>query len=887
MAELYDTQTNAFEEVPDSDVMALFQSGTFGFRRGELIPVIAPDGRTGTIPSDKAAEAFQSGFVYDTERQERLDRIEFEGRDLEAFLAGGARGATLGLSDVLLEKTGLVDKRTLEGLEEHEPGASLGGEIAGTALPLLIPEPTSSAGALARLGSLAVRTAGAPVRAVAKVGIRTRKAVEAGAEALNITNKPLKFAAEKIAARLAEGGTEGALFAGGRAISELALEEPDVLAEQTLSEMGAPVLLKAGEGAIFGALTAGAISGGAEASKKLMGPGFRFLRRKIEQATKRETLRSFAAERAAKSLGATKAQRRIIEERLGRKIFSDDELEIIGGFERMGRDLRNEGIVTGRDTVESSHGKILLRLNQLGKQIEDEYSTLDHVARTRTAGAQIEGIVPSAGPARGPSRLPNTADFDSFIRKEVLNPMASKPTLSSIHKRLSGFMDGWIERQGGSRKIEFGEIWKIRRELDDTINWKSVDASQYNVEAREMRNAMRKFTLDKADEAMTGVETGFADRFRELNRLYSSLSFAKTASDSGVAAGFGNRTISLTDMMAWGFTGAISSSWVAGLSAGAVNKFIVRERGNQILSAVADRMADLGILGIINRRAQFKMDTIVDSLVAGRRIPRDRVARAAVGIQGLLDNAPDVDPETIRAIGGDPTDSDAANAYRATVQELDRISADPERLTSRLADFSTEAVDLPGSAPNTYAALIERAMRAVEYLRTQAARPPNMPNLFAPEWSPTRLQMESFGRTLSAVDDPFSVLAELTTGFPSREGVDTLQAVYPALLDALSNRLLEEYSLTERRPPYDVRINLSRLLRLPLDPAAAPAFVRSMQQRSSSAESEEEAEPEPTPPGAPAVSPSAERLKSDRISERAGERLTSRTETNVGRVSNQ
>ncbi len=893
MAELVNARTNLLEDVPDSDVVALFLAGDFGFQTGELVPVISPDGRVGTIPSERAADAFRNGFAYDENRQERLDRTEFEGRELEAFLAGGARGATLGVSDVLLDKLGIVSKRVTEGLEEHNPGASLGGEIVGTAVPLLIPEPTSSAGAMARLGSLAVRTAGAPVRAVARAGRATKAAVEAGAQTLNITNKPLKFAAEKIAARLAEGGVEGALFAGGRAVSELALEDPEVLAEQTLSEMGLDVLLKAGEGAVFGAVVGGTVGSSVEAakaSKALLSPGFRFLQTKVKQTTTRESLRSFAAERAARALGATKQQRRVIEQRMGQKIFSDDELDYIGGFETLGRDLRSEGVVGGparRLTVGSHLEQIEIRLNQLGKQIEDEYATLDHVATTRTAGrAVVEGLVPSAGPQRLPSRLPKTADFDSFVRKKVLDPIADEPTLSSIHKRLGGFLDGWVARQG--KTMTFDELWKIRRRLDDTINWKVIDANQYNVEARNMRDAIRKFTLDKADEAMEGIEVGFVDRFKELNRLYSSLSFARGAAQSGVAAGLTNRSIGLMDMMTFGFTGAISSSFMAGLAAGAVSKFLIRDRGNAIASIVADRLADLSILGVINRRASFKMDTIVDALVAGRRIPVDRVTRAAVGIQGLLDSAPDAEPEEIRALGGDPSDKDVTNAYRATVAELDKISANPDRLTSRLADFSAAANDLPGNAPNTYSALINRAMQAVEYLRSRAARPPGVPNLFSPRWEPTRLQVESFSTTLNAINDPYSVLAELTAGFPSQEGVDALQGVYPGLLDTLSKRLLAEYAVSEERPPYDVRINLSRLLQTPLDPAARPEFLRSMQQRSVSA-GEEEAEAETPSPisGAPVVSPTAERLKSERISESAGQRLTSRTETTVGRVSNQ
>jgi hypothetical protein len=127
-----------------------------------------------------------------------------------AMASGIARAGTLGLSDVALTKTGLVEPETLKKLEEEAPVSTFGGEMLGG-------------------GATSVLTGGFGLGAIAK-GAVGKAAALAG---------------------------EGALFGSGNAVSDYALGDPDLNAQKVLSHIGM------GAGAALGL---GALAKGIEAA---------------------------------------------------------------------------------------------------------------------------------------------------------------------------------------------------------------------------------------------------------------------------------------------------------------------------------------------------------------------------------------------------------------------------------------------------------------------------------------------------------------------------------------------------------------------------------------------------------------------------------------------
>jgi hypothetical protein len=159
------------------------------------------------------ADGIQIGSMEDIERrgQEEKQKIINEAYDapLSAGVLGAVRGATVGLSDVAIEKLGYDD--TLKGLKEANPKASLVGDVAGTVVPVMLAGPASLAGRLAsKTGAAAISKLGT------QVGSKAAKKIAA--------KYGLKEGAKKKALELGIGSAvEGALYTGGRSLVDEAL----------------------------------------------------------------------------------------------------------------------------------------------------------------------------------------------------------------------------------------------------------------------------------------------------------------------------------------------------------------------------------------------------------------------------------------------------------------------------------------------------------------------------------------------------------------------------------------------------------------------------------------------------------------------------------------
>lgn len=202
------------------------------------IILIDPQGEAREVPSDAAASALDSGWRAPTEA-DRLGRLGQQATDEDyggvgggvgAAVAGGLRGATLGLSDVAMRGLGGEQARMdLEGMREANPGISTASEIGGAIAPALLSGGAlTPAGAAARLG-----------RGITELG--------EGAGALG-----------RIGAATAGGAAEGALYGTGAGVSELALSDDPLTLEHVASTLSSNALF----GAATGGVTGGAFKAG-------------------------------------------------------------------------------------------------------------------------------------------------------------------------------------------------------------------------------------------------------------------------------------------------------------------------------------------------------------------------------------------------------------------------------------------------------------------------------------------------------------------------------------------------------------------------------------------------------------------------------------------------
>lgn len=212
------------------------------------IPVVDHYGNFGTLDPHEAPSAFQSG-AFRPATDEEISNYHDEqnygeglGNSLKAFGAGAGRGATFGLSDQALTKSGLVEPKTLQQLKQRHPIATTAGEVAGIAGSMALAPEMSPVGLLGKAGEAVAEGAAPLAESVA--------GYVANPETSPIINRMLSGAGSQAAG----SAVEGAAYGLGQSVSEQALGDPNLNAEKLMSNVGYGALFGGALGGMFGGL---------------------------------------------------------------------------------------------------------------------------------------------------------------------------------------------------------------------------------------------------------------------------------------------------------------------------------------------------------------------------------------------------------------------------------------------------------------------------------------------------------------------------------------------------------------------------------------------------------------------------------------------------------
>src|ERR1044072_4107102 len=139
---VYDWQSNQWMLVPDHEVTGGVASGRYTFEQGIQVPVVSPDGKMGTMPSERIQEACNNGYRWATDddskawqnrQQEQINEAVYGNQTPAAFGQGFVKGYVPGAT-AIMEGMGALSghgEDVAEGLrqtEERNPGANLAGE---------------------------------------------------------------------------------------------------------------------------------------------------------------------------------------------------------------------------------------------------------------------------------------------------------------------------------------------------------------------------------------------------------------------------------------------------------------------------------------------------------------------------------------------------------------------------------------------------------------------------------------------------------------------------------------------------------------------------------------------------------------------------------------
>lgn len=929
MAKLLNYDTQAEEDVPEADVTAAVASGRYALPSGE-VPVIFPDGSAGTVPSEKAAEAFRQGYRLETSHEQTLrDAGESPGT---AFAAGAARGASFGLSDLALTKTGLTSPERLSALKEANPLASPAGEIAGTVLPMLIPGgQATAAGAAARLGGAAERV---------------------GAKLLG------KGLAGRVGAKALGGAVEGGLFGMGAAVTESALDDSELTAEKLLSG--------AGVGAMIGGLGGGGVelagAGLKAAGRKLIGKGADEAGALVGEAAPATQAGSFAedvAKEAPSTLADALAEARANPEGAARK--AKDALE--GAANDHAGTLKKVAEALDLD-FPTSEGWVLRDLDlkqreikKLGmKELTEDAPRLllddaryaqaktlkDKVALIRTkqeeAGLAMSDAVSRLDGVANKGERFNSTEVAARARKELLAPLESgpalnEPVIAALEKEIQKLEEG-----GG---MTFSKAEALKRGYDPHLRWDSGAPGPVKDGLRKLRGMINGEIEAKAEEvAISRGDMGIFDNWKIAKKEYGAMAELGNLAEHRLAAKGGNRELSLTDNL-WGSAGFVAGGGLnpIGLAMGAgaavLNKW-GRERLPHILALATDKLERGGGVAAVKKLLEDTplLGTVANAFKKSVDAALAKSPQAFGSYTGILSNAaargaadlfsahaklasesgeygaimakagfplerPEENEGALRRAGGltrvqqavaqhderitevvdgflrgrkgERTEGKKLKESRETFErraaELARLASDPQALADRFRISSQLSLAAPGVAAAASATL----GRAITFLHEKAPKSPHAPNMpaLAVPWKPTDAELGTWEKYMRAVERPTTVLEDLQRGTVSKEAVEALQVVYPKLHDDLKQKMIERMGNLEGRLPFRQRQALSALFGPEFD-GPSPAARAVLQQAHKAAVAQEAAKSRAPMPSAATRSATSLATQTQRLEGRGG-----------------
>lgn len=734
----------------------------------------SPDGKTAWVEDADLPKAKAAGWRPAT--SEEVARAKASEQPVQAAVEGGLRGTSAGISDSVLkgyyEGAGEDPAQVLYRKEEN-PVASLAGEIGG----VLAPGPTVA-------------------NAIGKAG-KAAKGMVAG----------------RTAGRAVQGVVEGGLWGLGTVVSEDALHDRELSAEN----LGAGVM-----------------------SSALVGGGVNVGFGKVGDLGRSALIKAFgggALKNSLEDLASSAVMKQVTLPSDRTKDFLRKRSGDIGKF------VNEEGITRGAPTMAEAARRANERAGVAAQEIDSVISQLDASGakfdpfqlRSRVEQELIQPMLNVPSKQESVGMLRNWLDkfFDEVEVPNIsLDPNAPKTRLEVVPK-VSTFRGVWDELQALRAKISERDP-KFASQMDDLFKSRGGLQDEFFAQAGKFEGQLRQANDDLAKASQfKKLATKSADR-QEQNRYFS-----------------------LTDYIIGSAVGGATGGPILGIAGAAANKFM-RERGGFVAanaldmlanSKVLNRMAD-GLAKAMEKQlkasasfggpfrtlletsaARGSMDLLTTHVGLAKTDPNYLVA---VGMQdedpatvpdyadkahrlGLLQNATesmqaDIDKAVDRMISSKPGKaaeqkvSITPEEYRETVQKLRELTS-KENISKQLAEL----------APVTAGLASMSVLKGAQFLLEKAPKDPNenLPPALQRPWAPNRQDLATWYRAVRAVGNPASVFDDIQNGTVTPEGVEALRVVYPRLYrefkERMMSRLSELDAPIERRKRAQVQVLLGDL----------------------------------------------------------------------------
>lgn len=857
MARLF-TKDGRAVEVPDDKVLAALQSGQLGVGGPQNVVSAAGDVYRANS-ADELMQALQTGMRVETapETQHREIVAQYGDRNLEAFLAGAARGATLGLSDLALTSSGLVSKESLAGLREANPDLTLGSELLGSFAPgMAVGKGLSLAAKAFRMAPEAASALAASEAAASPFALATTASAEGNALRAVASGAGAASKMAQVGGWAAIGATEGGLQGLQEGITERALGDPQAAAEGLLSHVG--------EGALKGMLFGSAL-GLSELGVGALGKGLKRLTEKAGEALGEGTFAQKAERLSQKATfeaaGLSPAETRSLREKKGEAWFKNayntmhDE-----GIHPDGRPIIHSGMAQGEvaarlvettETVGPRIGKLIEDLDAAATKLEKRVDILQEVKgpapEAPVQGTEIPGRTPLAPPnawlleaPAGTSKAPlgeplaPAPEWADPKKWEVVGQFKQSdfPDVPAIVKAIKAEGEKLSNSvaEDSARNFFKNEAARIEAEgewtFSDAQKWRKSLSKAYGnpPEPGTPKWAMRRVEriinteLENKAEALlqkVGRPEVFAG-FKRDKKIYSALvDIAEKSRLSDQAPGLlglmgeaGGKFLQSLGLRSLVFGQGPGTALAGAAGYGAFQALASPSRllAPSTQAVLARRIAGLRSLQSANEKVVGRLDGVVSKLVsAAIGEPARAAALGAV-------------THSAESITGD---KDKEAASRKFVESVRASAGSPDELANRIA---ANLAGVEEFAPTVGAQMAQRMVFGLKQI--EALLPP-APRTMQPQL--VKHAEEDLGPAIQAAGafiDPVGVMERLAAGVPpSRAEMAIVRTVYERMWSMASAQIAQKLASSSSEIDYDQALLLADFTGQPLHWSLNPSTI--------------------------------------------------------------
>jgi hypothetical protein len=621
----------------------------------------------------------------------------------------------------------------------------------------------------------AVLSGGSNIAARATLGglanVAERKIAESVAK--NIFKSGVeKSLARKIAEKSIEQGlatsVTGAAFGINQLVNEVALGEADFTGENLVAYGGTGAIINGVVGGIFGAGMA-AMPVARQATDKVTGQ----LKKVADQTM--DIKQNFA-----KLVSNTPSKVSSIVEDIAS--YSDDDIVKFASNR-------------ARWSIKDGTSEMSKKLNEAGKQIGSElnanYSAVD--------AASPLGVIPKTE-----SHAKIIEAVNNYVKKNAnkFDSKSSRTAIKTVKDQIFSRF-GRVVNEGTDNETVM-DFWKGVQEFGRKANnprlpeiTRQVYSSAYNSAKDIMHEYIERFG-----------EAGAVQNIKNLNREYRLFALTNDALERKANTG-------MSDFLNWKDTilsvgaGALTSPG-AGLAILASKKVLE--------SDLKRKFVVLNTAARANMKASKSISNGIKGFFEGGVKAAKQATKATVRTS-LMNSG------FARNQGKEAKDE--KEAFKNVANNLIEYRVNPDKLALKIA---SNTMKVGYAAPNATKFAQVTLAKAVSFLYEKMPKDMKAGTdiLGDRKFEPSSIELSKFKRYVQAVENPYSVMEDIEQGTVTREHIEALRTVYPAIYRQIQDKTME-FVAEQPTLPYNKKVQLGILLAVPTDASLAPQSVVSLQ----------------------------------------------------------